>query len=206
MREDHEPATVASHGEWNNEMVAIDLATGTVSVLISGADFYAAPRLSPDGSTLAWLEWHHPNMPWDGTELKVAPIGADGSLGDARRRRQPRRLDLAAALVAGRDPALRGGARLDEPVPRGRRYGRDGDGFEAEFVGPDWVFGLVSFAFMADGGILAVARSAGRDQLVKVDPTVVSRPSTRPSPRSPGSRSMATGSSSGPRRPIVQTP
>jgi hypothetical protein len=84
VREDHEPATVASHGEWNNEMVAIDLATGAVSVLLSGADFYAAPRISPDGSTLAWLEWHHPNMPWDGTELKVAPIGADGSRGEGR--------------------------------------------------------------------------------------------------------------------------
>ena len=41
--------------------------------------------------------------------------------------------------------------------------------FEAEFVGPDWVFGLVTYAFMADGSILAVARSGGRDQLVKID-------------------------------------
>ena len=28
VREDHEEATVASHGEWNNDLVAIDLATG----------------------------------------------------------------------------------------------------------------------------------------------------------------------------------
>ncbi|MEA2674730.1 MAG: hypothetical protein QOI92_1922 [Chloroflexota bacterium] len=171
VREDHEPATVASHGEWNNEIVAIDLATGAVSVLLTGADFYAAPRISPDGSTLAWLEWHHPNMPWDGTELKVAAIGPGGSLGEAR-------------LVAGSrsdwisQPRWSpGGILYFAAEPQGwMNLCREAGGkvetvtdFEAEFVGPDWVFGLVTYAFMADGGILAVARSAGRDQLVKID-------------------------------------
>jgi len=80
VREDHEPDTVARHGEWNNDLVAIDLETGEVTALAEGSDFYAAPRLSPDGTMLAWLEWHHPNMPWDGTELRLATIAADGSL------------------------------------------------------------------------------------------------------------------------------
>jgi dipeptidyl aminopeptidase/acylaminoacyl peptidase len=172
VREDHEPATVASHGEWNNEMVAIDLATGAVSVLLSGADFYAAPRISPDGDTLAWLEWHHPNMPWDGTELKVAPIGADGSLGGARLVAGSRsdwisqpRWSPDGILYFAAEP--QGWMNLCREV--GGKVETVTD-FEAEFVGPDWVFGLVTFAFMADGGILAVARSAGRDQLVKIDP------------------------------------
>lgn len=34
-------------------------------VVASGHDFYAAPRLSPDGNRLAWLTWDHPGMPWD---------------------------------------------------------------------------------------------------------------------------------------------
>jgi dipeptidyl aminopeptidase/acylaminoacyl peptidase len=172
VREDHEPATVASHGEWNNELVAIDLATGGVSVLSGGADFYAAPRISPDGSTLAWLEWHHPNMPWDGTELKVAPIGADGSLGEARLVAGSRtdwisqpRWSPAGILYFAAEP--QGWMNLCREVDGRIETVTD---FEAEFVGPDWVFGLVTFAFMADGGILAVARSAGRDQLVKIDP------------------------------------
>jgi dipeptidyl aminopeptidase/acylaminoacyl peptidase len=171
VREDHEPATVASHGEWNNEMVAIDLATGAVSVLISGADFYAAPRISSDGSTLAWLEWYHPNMPWDGTELKVARIGADGSLGAARLVAGSR-TDWIAQPRWSPDGVLYFSAE-----PQGwMNIFREIDGrletvtdFEAEFVGPDWVFGLVTYTFMANGGILAVARSAGRDQLVKID-------------------------------------
>ncbi len=54
-------------------------------VLQSGCDFYAAPRLSPDGSRLAWLEWDHPNMPWIGCELWVAELAEDGSLNTKQR-------------------------------------------------------------------------------------------------------------------------
>jgi dipeptidyl aminopeptidase/acylaminoacyl peptidase len=54
-----------------------------VETLVSGNDFYMAPRVSPDGSKLCWLTWNHPNMPWDGTELWVAPIAAGGVVGDA---------------------------------------------------------------------------------------------------------------------------
>ena len=54
-------------------------------ILVSGNDFYSTPRLSPDGSNLAWLTWNHPNMPWDGTELWIADVKPDGSLGQAEK-------------------------------------------------------------------------------------------------------------------------
>ena len=54
-------------------------------ILQSGRDFYAAPRLSPNGDQLAWLEWDHPNMPWIGCELWVAELAEDGSLNSKRR-------------------------------------------------------------------------------------------------------------------------
>ena len=170
VREDHEEAMVAEHGEWNNDLVTIDLATGAVTALVEGSDFYMAPRLSPDGSTLAWLEWHHPNMPWDGTELHLAPVLADGSLGPSR-------------IVAGsRTDWISQPRWSPEGVlhfvaePEGwMNIFRLVDGkaeavtsFEAEFAGPDWQFGYTTYAFMADGSILAIARSGGRDQLVKV--------------------------------------
>lgn len=47
-------------------------------VLASGADFLSDPVLSPDGQSLAWLQWNHPNMPWDGTELYVTELDARG--------------------------------------------------------------------------------------------------------------------------------
>ena len=75
-KNDHEPA---------NRIVAVNLADGKITTLAEGADFYSNPRVSPDGQQLSWLAWHHPNMPWDGTELFVAPISADGSLGTARK-------------------------------------------------------------------------------------------------------------------------
>lgn len=78
VREDHTGA-----GEAVNTICAIPLDGGAQQVLVSGCDFYANPRLSPDGTQLAWLSWNHPNMPWDAAELWVAPVAADGTLGVA---------------------------------------------------------------------------------------------------------------------------
>ena len=83
VREDHG----AGQGvEPVNTIVAIPLdgEPSAGDVLVSGDDFYSTPRLSPDGSQLAWLSWRHPRMPWDGTELWVAAIAADGSLANRR--------------------------------------------------------------------------------------------------------------------------
>ncbi|HCA84075.1 MAG TPA: acyl-peptide hydrolase [Streptomyces sp.] len=46
--------------------------------------FVTGPKLSPDGARAAWIAWDHPNMPWDGTELRVAEVTADGALARAR--------------------------------------------------------------------------------------------------------------------------
>lgn len=79
VREDHtrpEPANVV------NAIVAVAMdGSGKMEVLVSGADFYAAPRLSPDSSLLAYVAWDHPQMPWDATQLLVASLDAStGSL------------------------------------------------------------------------------------------------------------------------------
>lgn len=58
-----------------NEIVRIAAdRTSEPEVLVSGPDFVAAPRLSPDGARMAWLQWNHPNMPWDDVELLVRDI------------------------------------------------------------------------------------------------------------------------------------
>ena len=60
--------------EPENFIAGISLITGDISVLVSGADFYAYPRLSPDQQQLCWIEWQHPNMPWDSTQLWSAKL------------------------------------------------------------------------------------------------------------------------------------
>jgi dipeptidyl aminopeptidase/acylaminoacyl peptidase len=173
VREDHEPDVVAEHGEWVNELVAIDLASGAVTILDRGADFYAAPRLSPDGRELAWVRWNHPNMPWDGTELLLAAVADDGSLGTSRVVAgsahewisQPRwspggRLHFAAEPDSWMNLFRLGADGHAEPVLR----------MDAEFAEPEWQFGNHTYDFLADGSILAVARSAGRDRLHRIAP------------------------------------
>jgi dipeptidyl aminopeptidase/acylaminoacyl peptidase len=73
VREDHtaEPPT--------NSIIAIELGGAhRIEVLVEGNDFYASPRLSPDGRRLAWITWNLPAMPWNESRLAVAEIGPDG--------------------------------------------------------------------------------------------------------------------------------
>ena len=62
--------------EPDNYLVAISLDKDNhqLKTLVSGADFYAYPRISPNGKSLCWIEWNHPHMPWDSTQLWTADI------------------------------------------------------------------------------------------------------------------------------------
>lgn len=79
---DHFVICVAEHHHQNqvhNSLVALSLSTPQqLTVLTEGADFYSSPRLSPNHQHLTWIEWDHPNMPWEATRLCIAKI--DSSL------------------------------------------------------------------------------------------------------------------------------
>ena len=47
------------------------------TILRHGADFYMQPTLSSDGSLFSWVEWEHPNMPWDGARLMLGVLSKD---------------------------------------------------------------------------------------------------------------------------------
>lgn len=80
VREDHSGVEKGETKEAVNTVVSINVGTGDQNVLASGADFYSCPRVSPDGKRIAWVQWYHPNMPWDTTELWVADLN---DVGDA---------------------------------------------------------------------------------------------------------------------------
>ncbi len=155
-----------------NRIVAVDLATGAVSPLVEGADFYSNPVVSPDGTQLAWVEWNHPNMPWDDTELHLAAIYADGSLGPSR------------VVAGGKDESI------FQPAwsPEGELYfvsdrtdwwnlyvEQDGGvakvfATDAEFGAPQWVFGTRTYGFLADGRIVARYTQGGRWRMAVINP------------------------------------
>lgn len=168
VREDHRPAD----REAINTLVSVGMAGDEQEgqVLASGNDFYAFPRLSPDGSQLSWLTWNHPNMPWDGTELWVADVRLDGKLGAAKR------------IAGGRDESV------FQPTwsPDGVLYfasDRTGwwnlyrwlDGhteplcpLEAEFGLPQWQFGMSTFAFESSEYIVCAYSQRGSWQLARL--------------------------------------
>ncbi|MFE5921367.1 LpqB family beta-propeller domain-containing protein [Streptomyces sp. NPDC056468] len=129
--------------------------------------FITGARISPDGRRAAWLVWDHPRMPWDGTELLVADIGADGTLAAPR------------TVAGGPDEAI---AQADWSADGRLLYASDRSGWwnlyrdgeplcprEEEFGGPLWKPGLRWFAPLASGPV-AVVHGRGSTALGVLDP------------------------------------
>ncbi len=161
------------HGEGEpvNEIVAVPLdGGGEVAVLAGGHDFYSFPRPSPDGATLAWTCWDHPHMPWERTELWVAPLADPGAATPYRRRRgesvfQPEwDMDGQLHFVSDRD----GWWNL-------YRVGAGGEveqlsGEEAELGHPQWLFGGSTYAFLEGGAIACIRCERGAERLGVLEP------------------------------------
>lgn len=64
----------------HNFVALCDLGEKMTTILCRGADFYLAPRIHPDGRQLCWIEWDHPDLPWQGTRLRVGRLGPTGEL------------------------------------------------------------------------------------------------------------------------------
>jgi len=175
VREDH----TESNLQPVNSLVGVSMdGSSPQRVLVSGNDFYSSPKLSPDGTRLAWLEWHHPNMPWMGTELWVGQLTADGLIGEKRK-------------VAGGDEES---VFQPEWAPNGLLYFiSDRSGWwnlyrlsadtqdsssrqaeavyplEAEFGQPQWLFRMSTYAFESERRLICSYTRNGSWSLVAVD-------------------------------------
>ncbi len=165
--------THPAEGEAVNELVAVG-ADGTCSVLATGSDFYASPGVSPDGTRLAWVEWDHPNMPWDGTRLVVAdaadPTDRSVVAGGVDESVVQPEWDTDGSLVFASDRTgwwnlHRFDGGTTSPIVS----------TAAEFAGPAWVFGSSWYGFLSDGRIAAVITENGTQRLgiIGRDGTVV---------------------------------
>ena len=169
IREDHR----RQGREAVNELVALRSdGNGETKVLVSGGDFYSSPRVSPDGSRLAWLSWNHPNMPWDGGELWIGKFDDDGGIVDQ-------------GLIAG---GPRESIFQPEWSPDGvLHFVSDRTGWwniyratehdsgenicemEAEFGVPQWIFGLSTYAFESAKKIVCTFAERGIWRLGLID-------------------------------------
>jgi dipeptidyl aminopeptidase/acylaminoacyl peptidase len=173
VREDH-----TAPGQPINALVAVDLAQPGMApggIIAQGHDFFASPRLSPDGRHLAWLAWDHPNMPWNGTTLYVAELGDDGAIigtprvvagGVAESIFQPEWSPDSSELCFVSDRSgwwnlyclklASGKVRSIAPMA-------------AEFGQPQWVFGMATYAFAGSNRIVCSFVEAGLGRLAVID-------------------------------------
>ncbi|XP_042494684.1 uncharacterized protein LOC122073991 isoform X2 [Macadamia integrifolia] len=180
VREDHRESSLNP----TTTIVSVGLNVEHIQeprVLLSGNDFYAFPRVDPNGKRMAWVEWNHPNMHWDKAELWVGYISENGGI-DKR------------ICVAGGDPAL-----IESPIEP--KWSSNGELFfitdrktgfwnlhkwlehknevltlyslDAEFTRPFWCFGFSSYDFIQSNGnnnlIACSFRRNGRSHLGILD-------------------------------------
>ncbi|MFB6291417.1 MAG: prolyl oligopeptidase family serine peptidase [Candidatus Bipolaricaulia bacterium] len=156
----------------NNYLVTISPANAAKEeVVVGGDDFYSSPRLSPDGSEIAWISWNHPNMPWDGTYLYRGSVDGKGGVTDSE-------------VIAGAETES-----VVQPKwsPNGDLYFvSDRTGWwniyrwseagvqqitdeRAEFTGPRWQFGISSFDFPSPSELVVSYTRDGKWFLGEVD-------------------------------------
>jgi len=156
-----------------NEIIKISLTDNSEpQVLVSGADFYSYPRISPNGKKLTWTCWDHPNMPWDQTALWVANLDVDGNLSNSK------------CLIDNKNESI------FQPAwcPDGElHFVSDRSGWwniysfrdqvlnaitpiDADFGFPQWQFGTSSYTFVDSHQLFAIYTKDGREHLCLIEP------------------------------------
>lgn len=158
----------------DNSIVSIDVNSGKISTIESGNDFYASPRLNASATQLCWQTWNQPNMPWDGNQLWLADINADGDLHNTKHiagdenisvfqpQWSPKNILHFISDDSGWWHLYRyASEKPSQPVEQ-LTFG------EKEFGLPQWVFAQSTYAFINDSDILCCYQSAGKSTLAKL--------------------------------------
>lgn len=130
-------------------------------VLVEGADFYSNPTLNSNGDQLAFLRWHHPNLPWDGTELCQASLNEQGEIteitqvagGDNESIFQPQWSPQGELYYVSDRNNWWNLYKLGQDTPLWKK--------DAEFATPQWVFGMSTYGFISAEEILCTYTENG---------------------------------------------
>ena len=171
--------------ENKNCIACLDLTKNTIQepkIIVEGRDFYFDPIISPDGNQIAWIQYNHPNMPWNSTELVLADFKSNSIVSGSER------------IIAGGYGVSIGAIRFDrhgnvffvmdeenqpENSPKNwwNLYHYDNGEIRAitqelaEFGLPMWVFRSISWDFLPNSGrIIANYYKKGKGFLALIDP------------------------------------
>lgn len=146
-------------------------------ILVQGEDFYMQPTWHPQGHQLAWVAWNHPNMPWDGTWLRLATLEQQG---------EAWRCAQMETIAGGEQTSIF--QPLFSPDGRYLAYvAESGNWWQlwlydlqrgshrqlttapAEHALPAWIQGLRTYQFSPDGNWIYVVRNQNaQDRLIKI--------------------------------------
>jgi dipeptidyl aminopeptidase/acylaminoacyl peptidase len=153
---------------------------GAVSILADEHQFFAGPRVSPDGRHLAYIAWDHPQMPWDGTLLCVRDLSGGSDAAHASQSPGPERVLAGGTSESLLQPEWADDHHVYAISDRSGwwnlyRFSLDGGEpaslcpREEEFALPLWLIGLTFYGVLDDGR-LAVLHGVGQTQLSLLDP------------------------------------
>ena len=166
VREHHPPDGRGAVDVANEVVRLVAHRPSTPEVLVTGPDFVSNPRFSVDAERLCWIEWDHPNMPWDDTRLVVRELKSGQNTvvagGDNESVLQPQwQQDGSLTFISDRT----GWWNLYRWSPDTWTVEPLTNLGDAEIGEPQWVFGADRYAILSDGRIVFARWRDGFDGL-----------------------------------------
>ena len=160
----------------------IDGTDAKPEVLVQGADFYSNLVVSADRQKVAWVEWNHPQMPWDENQLCVAELQYNDSKPQiVNRRHVPLATGASVCQLLFADngklffsadfPGQTGAGdfwNLHAYEPDSGRVVRVTDEL-LEFGYPHWVYGDHRIVQLESSSLLTIGSAAEQDFLFRID-------------------------------------